>query len=73
MKKEHFVAFHIFQEKIAAFLKKKPLGENFGHSFSFGANVFCQIFTVWTIVYKKKVSSINLRTLPSDAASIKQW
>jgi hypothetical protein len=38
--------------------KKKPLGENFGHSFSFGANIFCQFFTVWTIVYRR-VSSIN--------------
>lgn len=58
-KKEHYVAISIlFKIKSAAFFKKKPLGENFGHTFSFRANIFCQFFTVWTIVYEK-VSSIN--------------
>jgi hypothetical protein len=60
LKRNILLQIPYFQEKIAAFFKKKPLGENFGDSFSFGANNFCQFFTVWTIVYKKKYPQLIL-------------
>jgi hypothetical protein len=58
--KEHFVANFIFFKKNLPHFSSKNLWEKILDTvLVLGANIFCQFFTVWTIVYKKKVSSIN--------------